>query len=137
MKDTRAVTRSVRTPINIDDKIREHAIDKGLSYTDSMLDLVQIGLRVLDFKNEIEANPEMEKEIENENKGTIRALLNDRFMAEETKKISTNQLKLAIMKCSVELNRRENEKEERLARSTVIGLKNTKRGGLDLGETYY
>ena len=63
MRDSRAITRSVRIPIDIDEKIDEHSTKKEFTYTEGVLDLVKIGLRVLNIKDEIDANPEMEKEI--------------------------------------------------------------------------
>ena len=115
----RTTTRSIRIPLSLDDKVSEfQKKSEDDSYTQALLRLVKLGFQSVDFKKEVEENPEKIEEIRIQYDDLTNRLLDEKVMSEEFGKLTPKELDGLGKMVEIEKDHRERQakKEEELER---------------------
>jgi len=100
----RSISRSLRIPTEIDDKVGEYTKDMDTrSVTDSYLIILKLGLRACELQKELKEKPERKEEISK----AFDRLLNEETIFGQAERLSETQMEGIAMALELERERRK------------------------------
>lgn len=103
----RSISRSLRIPTEIDDKVAEYTKDMNTrNVTDCYLMILKAGLRACELQKELQEKPERKQEISE----AFDRLLHEETIFDQAERLSESQMQAIAMALELERERRAKEK---------------------------